>query len=143
MRTEASRRCRSTHTVLVCFNRYLRGLPPIAFIKAEKDEEKKASYLREMETVVSIHEAEAVTGNSVLDTILTSKNLLCAKSGITMTCFADAAGLERLDVMDICSIFGNYIGTRVFEKGGTRAVKPVMILVIGIFMVRTVWTLMH
>lgn len=43
----------------------------------------------------------------------------------------------------ICSIFGNYIGTRVFEKGGTRAVKPVMILVIGIFMVRTVWTLMH
>ncbi len=42
----------------------------------------------------------------------------------------------------VCSIFGNGIGTRVFEKGGTRAVKPVMILVIGIFMVRTIRTLL-
>lgn len=90
----------------------------IAFIKAEKDEKKKASYLSEMESVVSIHEAEAVTGNSVLDTILTSKNLLCAKSGITMTCFADAAGLERLDVMDICSIFGNAIDNAIEYEAG-------------------------
>ena len=85
----------------------------IAFIKAEPDEQKKASYLAEMETVVNIHEAEAVTGNSVLDTILTSKNLLCAEHRITMTCFADATGLERLDAMDICSIFGNAIDNAI------------------------------
>ena len=45
--------------------------------------------------------------------ILTSKNLICAENGITMTCFADATGLERLDVMDICSIFGNAIDNAI------------------------------
>ncbi len=85
----------------------------IAFIKAEPDEQKKASYLTEMETAVSIHEAEAVTGNSVLDTILTSKKLVCAENGIVITCFADASGLDRLDVMDICSIFGNAIDNAI------------------------------
>ena len=85
----------------------------IAFIKSEQDAEKKASYIAEMEKVVGIHEAEASTGNSVLDTILTSKNLKCAENGITMTCFADATGLERLDVMDVCSIFGNAIDNAI------------------------------
>ena len=85
----------------------------IAFIKSETDEKKRESYLREMESVVSLHEAEAVTGNSVLDTILTSKNLICAEKGITMTCFADASRLDRLDVMDICSIFGNAIDNAI------------------------------
>ena len=85
----------------------------IAFIISEQDEQKKASYIAEMEKDVSIHEAETVTGNSVLDTILTSKNLLCAENGITMICFADASGLERLDVMDICSIFGNAIDNAI------------------------------
>lgn len=85
----------------------------IAFIKTEQDEQKKASYIAEMEKAVSLHEAEAVTGNSVLDIILTNKNLTCAENGITMTCFADATGLERLDVMDICSIFGNAIDNAI------------------------------
>lgn len=85
----------------------------IAFIKAEPDEEKKASYLSEMEQVVSIHEAEVNTGNSILDTLLTSKNMLCMESGITMTCFADASEMRFLDVMDICSIFGNAIDNAI------------------------------
>ncbi len=34
------------------------------------------------------------------------------------------------------SIAGNYIGTRCFDKGGKRFVKPVMLLVLGIFFVK-------
>ena len=94
-------------------HRVYHDLNQIAFIRTETDEQKKASYLSEMESVVSIHEAEAMTGNSVLDTILTSKNLFCVEHGIVMTCFADAAGLEKLDTMDICSLFGNAIDNAI------------------------------
>ena len=85
----------------------------IAFIKAEPDEQKKAAYLSEMEHAVSIRDAEVNTGNSVLDTLLTSKNMLCKENGITMTCFAEAGRLNYIDVMDICSIFGNAIDNAI------------------------------
>ena len=85
----------------------------IAFIRAEKDEEKKEQYLSEMDRIVSTHEAEANTGNSVLDTLLTGKNLLCLDAGITMTIFADASDIGFMDVMDICSIFGNAVDNAI------------------------------
>ena len=81
----------------------------IAFIRGEENEEKREAYLAELDRVVSKHEAEASTGNAVVDTLLTSKNLLCLEHGITMTVFADAHDAEFLDVMDLCSIFGNAI----------------------------------
>lgn len=34
------------------------------------------------------------------------------------------------------SILGNYVGTRFFDKGGAKAVKPLMILVLAIFFVK-------
>ena len=85
----------------------------IDFIKEESDEQKKAAYLSEMEHAISIYDAEVNTGNSVLDTLLTSKNLVCKENGITMTCFAEADKLEYIDVMDICSLFGNAIDNAI------------------------------
>lgn len=81
----------------------------IAFIRGEENPEKREAYLDELDQVISTHEAEANTGNAVLDTLLTSKNLLCLDQGITMTVFADAHDAGFLDVMDLCSIFGNAI----------------------------------
>ncbi len=85
----------------------------IDFLRAEKSAEKRESYLREMEEVISTHEAEANTGCAVLDTLLTSKNLTCLQSGIVMTCYADAGRMSFMDVMDICSIFGNAIDNAI------------------------------
>lgn len=34
------------------------------------------------------------------------------------------------------SLLGNYLGTRFFDKGGAKAVKPLMILVLAIFFVK-------
>lgn len=85
----------------------------IAFIRAERDEKKKEQYLYEMDQIVSTHEAEANTGNSVLDTLLTGKNLLCLDEGITMTVYADASDIGFMDVMDICSIFGNAVDNAI------------------------------
>ncbi len=85
----------------------------IEFIRNEKSDKKRESYLREMEKVVTMHEAEVNTGNSILDTLLTSKSLHCAEENIVMTCFADAHDLGFMDMMDICSLFGNAIDNAI------------------------------
>ncbi|MFR7573783.1 MAG: ATP-binding protein, partial [Blautia faecis] len=51
--------------------------------------------------------------NKVLDTVLTSKSLYCAKHGITFTCVADGTLLDFMDIMDICSIFGNALDNAI------------------------------
>ena len=53
------------------------------------------------------------TGNKVLDTVLTTKSLYCAKNNITFTCVADGTLLDFMDVMDICSIFGNALDNAI------------------------------
>lgn len=39
------------------------------------------------------------------------------------------------------NIAGNYLGAKRFEKGGSRAVKPVIIVVLSVFFVKTVYEL--
>ena len=39
------------------------------------------------------------------------------------------------------SILGNYIGTQCFDKGGAKAVKPLMIVVLCIFFIKVLWEL--
>lgn len=36
----------------------------------------------------------------------------------------------------VCSVAGNYLGTRFFDKGGAKAVKPVMLVVLAVFFIR-------
>jgi hypothetical protein len=85
----------------------------IAAIKAEKNPAKKAGYLDEMETGIKMYEAQNKTGNSVLDTILTSKSMFCVQNDINMTCVADGTLLHFIDIMDICSIFGNAVDNAI------------------------------
>ena len=66
-----------------------------------------------MEAEIKQYEAQNKTGNKVLDTVLTTKSLYCAKHDITFTCVADGTLLEFMDVMDICSIFGNAIDNAI------------------------------
>ena len=49
----------------------------------------------------------------MLDTVLTGKSLYCAKHKIELTCVADGALLEFMDVMDICTIFGNMLDNAI------------------------------
>lgn len=100
----------------------------IDFIRNEKSASKRESYLQEMEKVVTTREAEMNTGNAILDTFLTSKSLRCAEEGIVMTCFADAHDLAFMDMMDICSLFGNAIDNAIecvekIEDRNMRLVK--------------------
>ena len=85
----------------------------IAVLKSEEDPEKRMEYLNHMEEEIKQYELQNKTGNKVLDTILTGKSMYCNKHGITLTCVADGNLLSFVDVMDICSIFGNALDNAV------------------------------
>ncbi|NCB62827.1 MAG: ATP-binding protein [Clostridia bacterium] len=85
----------------------------IAVLRAEPDAEKRGAFLDEMERDIRDYEAQNKTGNSVLDTVLTSKSLYCARHGISLTCVADGKLLDFMDVMDICTIFGNALDNAI------------------------------
>lgn len=85
----------------------------IAFLRSESDPAKREEFLNRMEEEIRQYEAQNKTGNKVLDTVLTTKSLYCAKHGITFTCVADGTLLDFMDVMDICSIFGNALDNAI------------------------------
>ena len=85
----------------------------IAVLRSETDPQKRNEFLNHMEDEIKQYEAQNKTGNKVLDTVLTSKSLYCAKHDITFTCVADGTLLEFMDIMDICSIFGNALDNAI------------------------------
>ena len=85
----------------------------IAVLRAEEDPARRAAFLDSMEEEIQHYEAQNKTGNSVLDTVLTSKSLYCAKHQIKLTCVADGARLAFMDVMDICTLFGNALDNAI------------------------------
>lgn len=85
----------------------------IAVLRSEEDAKKREAFLNRMEDEISQYEAQNKTGNKVLDTVLTTKSLYCNKHGITFTCVADGTLLDFMDVMDICSIFGNALDNAI------------------------------
>ncbi|WP_245954747.1 ATP-binding protein [Fontibacillus phaseoli] len=96
----------------------------IIAVRAEEDDEKRNAYLKKMEDEIKLFEAQNKTGNHVLDTLLASKNMYCLKYGITLTCVADGSLLNEIDVIDICTIFGNAMDNAIeYEKRIEEAEK--------------------
>lgn len=85
----------------------------IMALRAEENQEKREAYLDQMEEEIRNYEAQNKTGNKVLDTLLTSKNLFCMKNHISMTSVVDGTLFDFMDVMDICSIFGNALDNAI------------------------------
>ena len=85
----------------------------IIALRAEESKEKRNAYLDRMEDEIKNYEAQNKTGNKVLDTLLTTKNLYCMRNGIALTYVVDGARLDFMDVMDICSIFGNALDNAI------------------------------
>lgn len=85
----------------------------IAVLRAETDPERRSAFLDEMESEIRDYEAQNKTGNPVLDTVLTSKSLYCARHGIQLTCVADGALLNFMNVVDLSSLFGNILDNAI------------------------------
>ncbi len=79
----------------------------VYIIKNEENLEKRNKQIDNVVDAISNMSANIVTGNLVLDTILTSKNIYCIEEKIIFSCIADGKLLNFMDVSDICSIFGN------------------------------------
>ena len=84
----------------------------IAVLRTESGEERNA-VLDKMEQEIKAYEAQNDTGNKVLDTVLTGKSLTCRAKNIQLTCVADGAALDFMDVMDISNLFGNALDNAI------------------------------
>ena len=84
-----------------------------AALRAEPDAAVREKWLQEMEEEIRIYEIQNKTGHRVLDTVLTGKSLYCQKHGIELLVVADGKLLEFMDVMDICTIFGNALDNAI------------------------------
>lgn len=95
----------------------------IAVVRAECNSDKREQYLQEMENDIKMYEAQNKTGNKVLDTILTGKHLYCVQHEINFTCVADGMLLDFMNLMDICTIFGNALDNAIecVEKIGDKS----------------------
>lgn len=82
-------------------------------LRSEQNPAVRNQWLDEMEADIRSYEAQNKTGNSVLDTVLTGKSLYCQKHGITLSVIADGSRLQFMDVMDICTIFGNALDNAI------------------------------
>lgn len=85
----------------------------IIALRADGSDSKRQEYLDKLENDIHDYEAMNKTGNQVLDTLLTSKNLRCMQHKIDMTCVIDGSLFDSMDVMDICSIFGNALDNAI------------------------------
>ncbi len=85
----------------------------IAALRAEPDAQRRNAWLDAMEDEIVSYEVQSKTGNSVLDTVLTSKKLYCQKHKIMLTTVVDGGLLDFMDAMDICTIFGNALDNAV------------------------------
>lgn len=85
----------------------------IHIIRTEKDEDKREEYLRQMESGMQSFGITHETGNAVLDTILATKQMYCIRQGINLTVVADGGKLDFIEVMDLCSVFGNALDNAI------------------------------
>lgn len=85
----------------------------IAALRAECDSGQKSAFLDRMEADIKSYEAQNKTGNRVLDTVITGKSLYCQNHDINFTCVADGGALDFLEVMDLCTLFGNALDNAI------------------------------
>lgn len=69
--------------------------------------------LDKVEQEIKYYEAQNKTGNKVLDTILTSKSLYCQRHSIQLSCVADGAALNFMEIIDISALFGNILDNAI------------------------------
>lgn len=85
----------------------------IALLREEENPEKRMTFLDRMEEEIHYYEVQNKTGNKVLDSMLTGKSVICENLGISLNCVVDGKLLDFMDIMDICTIFGNALDNAI------------------------------
>lgn len=85
----------------------------IQAILAEENVLIRQRYLADLSDTIHNLSYKVETGNRVLDTILTRKNIYCQDYKISLTCIANGALLHNMEIMDIASLFGNALDNAI------------------------------
>ena len=71
------------------------------------------NYLEEIKRNISIYDAYAQTGNSIVDIVLTQKSLTCTNKNIRFTYIVDGEALKMFSNNDITSLLGNILDNAI------------------------------
>lgn len=82
-------------------------------LRKEQVREDYREVLKEVENSIVFYDKIAKTGNDVLDSILTEKNLYCQKYNINFTYIVDGKIMEFMHNTDMYSLFGNIIDNAI------------------------------
>lgn len=82
-------------------------------IRQETDMAKREEYFDNLEKNLKTVESDIKTGSKVLDTILYSKALVCAEKKIAFTPVVNGPLLKFVELIDLCSIFGNILDNAI------------------------------
>lgn len=110
----------SKDSIRLLNHRYHELKMQIAAIRAEQDHTRQDAALAEMETNICHFETQHQTGNAVLDTLLTAKDMYCQQHDIHLTCVADGRLLNFLSTEEICTI----VGTALDNASESAEVEP-------------------
>ena len=95
----------------------------INLIEMETNSQKQQEYFKQIREDIKKYESSIKTGNAVMDTILTHKNVFCIQNNISFTCIADGSLLDFLNVMDVCSLVGNTLDNAIESTLKTEALE--------------------
>ncbi|MCT6877806.1 MAG: GHKL domain-containing protein [Bifidobacteriales bacterium] len=85
----------------------------IAALRAEIDPERQSRNFEELEASIQRYGSQQHTGNPVLDVVLSTKERICADSGITLTVVADGSLLAGMTPIDVSTLFGNALDNAI------------------------------
>lgn len=79
----------------------------IADLRRLNPDAAAAQNLTEAERAAQLYDANADTGNEVLDVVLTEKSMLCEAQHITLNCVADGSAVAFVEPGDLYALFSN------------------------------------
>lgn len=100
----------------------------IQALKGIENVQKQRKVVESIEESVMIYETMKNTGNSILDTVLAEKGLLCKENAICLNVMADGKLLDFMDEIDLYTLFGNALDNAIeanlqVEPSGERYVN--------------------
>lgn len=113
MEVQYANYCISKQSIDIVSRKYHDLKHQIALLRSEISNEEKLEYLGQMEREIKCFEVTVNTGNQVVDTILTAKNLQCQNQEIQLTNVVDGSCLGFMEPMDISALLGNALDNAI------------------------------
>ena len=97
----------SKQSIAIVSEKYHDLKHQIQWLREGQNSEEANAALDRVEDEIRDFEAQANTGNEILDTILMSARLNSRNDQVVITCIADGRLLSGFDKMDVSALFGN------------------------------------